>query len=62
MGQSKTQNIEVRIMGGFEGLGVATHPRFFMIPLLMDATEVVHVDSLFCCNCPPLLQPVLFRS
>ena len=45
MGQSKAQNIEIRIMGGFEGFGISTNPKFFKLPLPVDTTKVAHGDS-----------------
>lgn len=49
MKQSKPQNIEIRIMEGFEGLGLSTNPKYFKL-LLVDATQVVHGDSFLSLN------------
>ena len=64
MKQSKPQNIEIRIMGGLEGLGLSTNPKYFKL-LLVDATQVVHGDSYLSLNelvLPFLIQSVLFGS
>ena len=60
MKQSKLQNIEIKTMGGFEGLGLSTNPKYFNLLLLVDATQVVHGDSFL--SLSELVLPFLIES